>query len=663
MKARKENKDITRRSFVSKMAIIGAGCSMSLSVCGKKNAVENKEENTPLNITGLSLPSYLVIKKSGNLDITGKGFAVGDKIVFKDTSGKEFFTVAIASVTDNRATILLPATIWDGIFQISVTRGTKSKELGTSTIDIAVNTDIPDVAGATIKGTVHVGGVGLAGVVVSDGFDVASTNAQGVYYLKSEKRSGYVFVSIPGNYEVAADNTFPLFYKRLSQSANVVEVKDFGLTKVDNNEHVLFPIADLHLADRNNDLEQFQKGFIKDITAVIAAYKSQGKKVYGLTLGDMTWDVYWYENDYALPQYVKAISPLNVPIFNIMGNHDNDPYVANDWHAEDAFRKYIGPTYYSFNLGKIHYVVLDNIRYINTGGAKGVVGDRSYDAVIIQEQMDWLRKDLDLVGSATPVVVAMHAPLNRNPGLRADSSEASSFSLQNAEEFQNLLKRFSKVHVLSGHIHINYAYENCAALMEHNIAAVCATWWWTGKKGYAGNHICKDGSPGGYSIWEIHNDDMKWAYKSIGYDTDYQFRAYDLNTTQITAALFAPKSSDAELKPYAADYMKKNDNNEVLINVWGFDNKWDVSVFENGAVLPVTRVSAKDPLHIISYDALRLNVGATPTSEFVSANTSHFFKVKASAPDSTLIIKVTDRFGKVYQQTMIRPKTFGYAMV
>ena len=65
--------------------------------------------------------------------------------------------------------------------------------------------------------------------------------------------------------------------------------------------------------------------------------------------------------------------------------------------------------------------------------------------------------------------------------------------------------------------------------MEHNTAAVCATWWWTGKSGYAGNHICKDGSPGGYGVWEIDGTDARWFYKSMGKPQNYQFRSYDLN--------------------------------------------------------------------------------------------------------------------------------------
>ncbi|TRX51722.1 hypothetical protein FNH22_23450 [Fulvivirga sp. M361] len=55
-------------------------------------------------------------------------------------------------------------------------------------------------------------------------------------------------------------------------------------------------------------------------------------------------------------------------------------------------------------------------------------------------------------------------------------------------------------------------------------------------------------------------------------------------------------------------------------------------------------------------------VATTPTRAFVSTETAHLFRVAASAPDSTLEIKVTDRFANVYLEQMERPKAFGYLM-
>lgn len=46
---------------------------------------------------------------------------------------------------------------------------------------------------ANISGSITCGGKGVPGVVVSDGYAFATTNAQGHYVLTSDKKNGYVF--------------------------------------------------------------------------------------------------------------------------------------------------------------------------------------------------------------------------------------------------------------------------------------------------------------------------------------------------------------------------------------------------------------------------------------------------------------------------------------
>jgi hypothetical protein len=377
----------------------------------------------------------------------------------------------------------------------------------------------------------------------------------------------------------------------------------------------------------------------------------------------MTWDGYWYENNFGLNEYIPYMNKLNSPVFNLIGNHDYDPYYANDWEAENKYREVIGPTYYSFNLGDIHYIVLDDVEYLNSGGSEGTVGSRNYNTIISSDQIEWLKKDLAAItDKSTPIVVAMHTPLYKKPTLNSNGTQINQIDLENGNTLIDILKSFSNVNVLSGHTHVNYRVDQEPNLMEHNTAAICATWWWTGKSGCAGNHICKDGSPGGYGIWKLNGRNIEWLYKSIGYEEDYQFRTYDLNKIHITASNFAPNSTDNELADYAGPYAQKNVNNEVLINIWGYDSQWKIEVTENNSILNVIRLSDKDPLHIISYNALRLNAGATPTSAFATNDTPHLFKVTASAPDTTLEIRVTDRFGNVYTESMVRPKTFSLSM-
>ncbi|GGW24788.1 calcineurin-like phosphoesterase C-terminal domain-containing protein [Arenibacter certesii] len=657
----------TRRKFIKiggLSTIAGlSGIGLVFSSCDNKESIDF-DDNNNLNITGVSIPPSLNVKQGGTITLTGKGFNMGDKIKLTSTLDTGLsFNNDVTSVGDGTVTFSVPNGLTTGNYKINVERGAEELILGAVLLNLMANTEIPDIEGMTVKGVVYSEGKGIPGVVVSDGYEVTVTDEEGVYYLPSLKKIGFVFISIPGNYEVTNEGKAPQFFKRLSNNSTAIEQKDFSLIKTNNDKHVVIPMADWHLANRNNDIDQFTGTVLPDVNTAIDQYSADGTKVYVLTLGDMTWDTYWYNNDFGLNEYIPYMNMLNCPVFNVIGNHDYDPYYANDWEAENKYRDVLGPTYYSFNLGKVHYVVLDDVEYINTGGAIGTVGDRNYKTNISPEQIEWLKKDLAAItDKSTPIVIAMHTPLYRRPTLDAYGDQVNNHALDNGSTLINCLKDFSTVHVLSGHTHVNYRIEEEENIMEHNTAAICATWWWTGRNGYAGNHICKDGSPGGYGIWQMNGKDVQWRYKSIGYEEDYQFRSYDLNQVHITASEFAPNTTEETLAPYAGPYTQKNVNNEVLINIWGYDSQWEIEVTENNNKLNVTRVNTKDPLHIISYDALRLNVGATPTGAFVTNDTAHLFKVTASAPSTTLEIKVTDRFGNVYTENMVRPKAFSLNM-
>ncbi|PVH24262.1 calcineurin-like phosphoesterase C-terminal domain-containing protein [Sphingobacterium corticibacter] len=637
------------------MTLLANSCSKSTL-----DPIDDKiptEENPVSNDFKATIAPVWDIERGKAMLLSGSGYQQGDILQLESgQQGKQVLTVAIV---DGKVTF--PTDLESINYRLSVLRGTTSYPIGNTQFNYVLRADIPNQDGKNIKGVVHIAGQGLADVVVSDGYDVTKTDAQGVYYLSSNKRTGYVFISIPANHELTETvNKTPKFYQFVASNPDLVDTRDFELKAVNNDDHVILALADMHLANRNSDLSQFQKGFIADVNQQIARLKSEGKQVYALTLGDQTWETYWYSNSFMLPEYVQQMSNLQAPVFNTIGNHDNDPYFANDWMSENAYRRILGPTYYSFNLGQVHYVVLDNVEYLNTGGSYGTVGSRDYNAKITENQLEWLAKDLASIPSTTPIVLSTHIQLHHAP---TEQGNTPNFRTSNAQQLISLLDRFAEVHVMTGHTHVNYRVPRNDKFMEHNVAALSGTWWWTGRPGYSDNHIAPDGSPGGYGLWEMNGRNIAWKYKSIGYAPEYQFRAYDLNEVEITATKHAPAANAtfrAMVPQYAADFAKANKNNEVLINVWGYDPKWTVSVTENGRPLDVQRISSYDPLQIISYGMQRLNVNATPT--FDAANTSHMFKVKASAVNSTLQIKVTDRFGNTYSESMERPKAFTYSM-
>jgi len=632
------------------------GCSKS----------EDPIDTNTFKLTGVSIPGTISVTLNSDVAIVGKGFEAGDLLVFtSSTNSSVRYEFPVTDVTATGVKINIGSSISSGTYNISAVRDTKEIALGTAVLSIQAVDNIPDIAGKNIKGIVYCNGKGVPNVVVSDGIETTVTDANGLYYLTSVKKHGYVFISIPSNYEVPTKNKLPAFSQYLTSSTTVVDQRDFELYEVDNSKYVLFLMADMHLANRNDDISQFETGFFTEVSAYATQLKNSGTKVYGLTLGDMSWDAYWYTNSYWLPNYLNEISNIGFQVFNTMGNHDNDPYKSTDFTAEAPFKQVIGPTYYSFNLGKVHYVVLDDVQYINTGGSQGTIGDRNYNDVVSADEMGWLEKDLATVtDKSTPIVVAFHIPLY-SVSVNTSGQQVNTVNISNGTALKTALSGFSNVQFLSGHTHVNYNIEISANMYEHNIAAVCATWWWTGKTGYAGNHICTDGTPGGYGVFEVTDKNLKYHYKGIGYDRNQQFRTYDRNTIEINASNFAPNANAASqnmIATYAGEYASKTSDNTVLINVFNYDSTCKLEVTENGVSLPVTRKSKKDPLHIISYEMQRLNVSVEPTSSFVTNNSTHIFEVTASSATSTLIIKLTDHNGDVYTETMTRPKAFKTSM-
>lgn len=114
--------------------------------------------------------------------------------------------------------------------------------------------------------------------------------------------------------------------------------------------------------------------------------------------------------------YRKEIENFPVPYFQVMGNHDYDMKFTDDFEAAGEFRRIIGPTYYSFNLGDIHYVVLDNMYYLNKDG------DRSHDTYVDDEQLAWLKKTSNTSTSRNPSSSACTARPMPSPASRTTRS-------------------------------------------------------------------------------------------------------------------------------------------------------------------------------------------------------------------------------------------------
>lgn len=632
-----------------------------LFACGGSDDEKTPADNFDVQFT---VPGSVDVTEGGECTFAvsggGKSPLTTDTFILESDAGISY-VCPIVNTTSDSFTVRLADGCETGYYKVFVKRDARKKSFGRIYINIVEDIDFKPDAGTTVYGIVSSAGVGVENVVVSDGAEVTVTNEKGIYQLKSAKKWGYVFISVPSGYEVPSVGVLPQFHRALKNSADVVERADFKLEKVDGQDsYKIFMLGDMHLANRTGDLGQFAQ-FTSDLTDYMTRHK--GEKMYALTLGDMTWDLYWYSNSYYFPQYLNTVNSQikNLQIFHTMGNHDNDFQTRSDYDAAVKYVDQICPTYYSFNIGKVHYVVMDDIDCSSYDGTES----RNYVKSLSAEQLDWLAKDLSYVAKTTPVVVAMHAQVfyPTTSGFKIDHDPVNTLRLF------DILDGYT-VRFVTGHTHKLFNVTPDAPIVdghnfrEYNSGSVCASWWWSGNL-TPGIHIGTDGTPGGYGIWDVTGTDFQCLYKSTGWPEEYQFRSYDLNNVHFSMAdvPLMPSDISASVKNAYMQYVNaypQNNDNEVLINIWNWNSDWTLSVVdENRKTLPYTEVWAYDPLHIAALSVKRFNnAGLKLTPSFITDKFTHFFKVKADDADTDLVITVKDEFGNEWTENMQRPKAF-----
>lgn len=528
-----------------------------------------------------------------------------------------------------------------------------------------------------VNGRVTCSGEGVEGVVVSDGYTVVTTDADGYYAFYSEKKNGYVFISIPPGYEIyenynttAAEKIFVPFWQAMTYSKAKAETHNFKLKVKNNDSHIMVIGTDTHVSTASSQ-NQFFNLFINALKK--EATDAGSTPIYSTLLGDLTCNYHWYTQNYFPETFRASLVSDNYPIklFPIMGNHDHDSAIDDgynsSWNSTWRYRQYLGPHYYSYNLGKVHYVVLDDTYFLNThtpgaSYSKGVTGDQDYYNHIEEYQLEWLKKDLQYVDKETPVIIGLHIPVHRlNTSTFVTTNGLTNGGSNSSILLDEIVKDYKKVYILSGHTHYNYHahpadYPN---IHENNLAAVCAIWWT--QYSVNGRHNCSDGSPGGYTVYSINGTDVQWQFRSLEDNNNSQFHVVDMNPVK------KQYKEDANIKALS-DYCVNNPNftatrmdystiedNCVLLNVYNYDTDWKIEVKENGKSLTPVRGGYEDPVHYMCYDYPWYVKNKSISRDSRTGISAHIFKIKCATADADLEVKVTDPFGNIYTETVKRP--------
>ncbi|HEX8314212.1 MAG TPA: metallophosphoesterase N-terminal domain-containing protein, partial [Flavisolibacter sp.] len=291
-----------------------------------------------------------------------------------------------------------------------------------------------------LTGKVLSNGKGIAGVAVTDGKTVTTTNKNGAYEIKSHAEAEFVYISVPPGYEFPTTKGIAAFYAPIAKKEGTV-TNDFSLQKLtqDDTKHNFVVWADTQMISKK-DCEQLKAESVPDLKALVQSYPAN-TLFHGIGCGDLVWDKFDLFADYK-----EAIAMTGVPFFNVIGNHDMNIDARTDDYSAETFKQQFGPTYYSFNRGKIHYVVLDDVFFIGTA--------KKYIGYITENQLKWLEKDLALVTPGTTVVVSLHIPTNTSAVKRSNKPEEFGGTVSNRKQLYKILAPY-KVHIMSGHTHFN----------------------------------------------------------------------------------------------------------------------------------------------------------------------------------------------------------------
>ncbi|GAJ11925.1 unnamed protein product, partial [marine sediment metagenome] len=193
---------------------------------------------------------------------------------------------------------------------------------------------------------------GVAGVLVSNGSTSILTGQDGNYTLPSA--GSFVFMTTPGDHTPSGP-----WYRSISGSQF-----NFGLIHTPDKgspEFTFVHMTDIHLDSDSLPILNQALGEIKGISPafVIATgdFVNIGDKS---TISEAQADQ-WFG---AFTTAVSA-SALEMPVYYAPGNHDMASISqevaqgAQPGCSKNAYRDHFGPTYYSFDWGDYHCIVLD----------------------------------------------------------------------------------------------------------------------------------------------------------------------------------------------------------------------------------------------------------------------------------------------------------------
>ena len=474
------------------------------------------------------------------------------------------------------------------------------------------------------SGRREAGDPGVEGVCVSNGREVVKTDRNGKWRLPVDEDT-ILFVVKPSGWQVPVDpvhqlpryyyihkpNGSPKYrYEGVAPTGALPTSIDFPLRpQREENRFRMVLFGDPQ--PRNQDEIDFMAhDVIEQVVRDAAAMDAK----FGLSLGDEMFDVLsLYESQN------RTIATIGLPWYNTVGNHDMNYDAPDDSTSTETFQRVFGPTYYAFNYGRVHFIVLDDVIW---HGAE----TRGYHGEITQRQLDFVKNDLALVPKDRLVVIAMHIPIvdvkNREALYRLieDRPHTLSFSAHTHVQAHHFLDAADGWRGRTPHHHLNHA-------------TVCGSWWGGALDERGIPHATmSDGAPNGYSIVEFDGAKYKVTFRAASRPEWDQM------------AVYLPEQVEGGA--------------EVVANVWAGSEKSVVEMrVDGGPWARMENFEGQDPFYVKLKEIEKSAKPPTGRNLPNPSNTRHLWRGKLPTTLSSGVhaveVRTTDMFGQTYSDRRI----------
>lgn len=269
----------------------------------------------------------------------------------------------------------------------------------------------------------------LAGVSVSDGLNVVKTDSKGYYSLPGHEKERFLFITTPSGYKT--DNAY---YRRISKEYSTY---DFGIVPYQggiqkDGAHKFIHISDTEIGETQGHDDWI--GNLRDYSAN-----------EGAAFIVHTGDICYTPGLDSHIQIMNTANMVNTQVFYCVGNHD----LVKGAYGEEHFEKLYGPSFYSFEVGNVHYIVTP------------MFGGDYQPSYRKEDVYRWIQNDLKQVEKGKSIYVFNHSIADDTENFRLKINEMEVIDLP-----AHKLKAW-----LYGHWHVNHIHKHDKA----DVHSICSS--------------------------------------------------------------------------------------------------------------------------------------------------------------------------------------------